>query len=347
MSKRSIRDYVNRAFFARDKATLAAVADEAEEAFQGAPDEKEHEGGDEEGDDKDHSGHVGGVHVHIEHPGKGEANDKSADARFKKIEDSIAALGKTVGRVADAVGVKVADAEDEQSPEERLANLRKARAGQGQGGASEGEGDKDDDEGDGEKKKNPFAKDTDPDSGTTGAAEAAVLQKVEPDLMDADPSLRTGKSDMGDKAYVKKVQDAFAMVVKDAAARAEVLAPGTKVPTIDSATMDAQTAARRLCAFRRGALIAAGKTEKGMKALGKHSTDDVRGMSCDAVRMLFDDASARMWHLNNDSAREVNETAFRPDPNNMRRYRNAQAEKLAEINARNAEFWAKQSGRPN
>lgn len=340
---RSIRDYVNRAFFARDKATLAAVADEAENAFppkeQGGHGEH-NEGDDEKGDDSDHSGHTGGVHVHIEHGKQGAGDAATAtDARFKKIEDSIAALGRTVSKVADAVGVTPARDEadpDEQGKDDRLANLRKARAAQGEGGATEG---KDDDE-----KKTA---DTDPESGTGGVAEAEVLKELEPDLMSADPALVTGKSDMGDKAFVKKVHDAFGLVVRDAAARAEVLHPGSRMPTIDAATLDAAAASKRLCVFRRGALIGATKTANGRQALGKHTGDDIRRMSCDAVRMLFDDASAKMWHLNNDSAREVNPEAFRPAPDGMRTYRNRQAQQLQAINTRNAEFWNKQQGRPN
>src|SRR3954469_12606245 len=146
MSRRTIRDYIHQAFLSRDKASVAAVADEAEQAFAQPNEEKD--GGDD-GDDKDHSGHQGGVHVHIEHGGKEPSTDaKSADARFAKIEDSIAKLTKTISRVADAVGVK-----DGEMPEE----LRQARAGQGEGqGEAPDESDGDGDGDDGEK-KNPFA----------------------------------------------------------------------------------------------------------------------------------------------------------------------------------------------
>jgi hypothetical protein len=340
MSRRTIRDYIHQAFLSRDKASVAAVADEAEQAFAQPNEEKD--GGDD-GDDKDHSGHQGGVHVHIEHGGKEPSTDaKAADARFAKIEDSIAKLTKTISRVADAVGVK-----DGEMPEE----LRQARAGQGEGGEapdeSDGDGDGDGDGDDGEK-KNPFAaKDEDPESGTQGAMEAEILKEAEPEMMNADPALHTGKSGMGDKDYRKRVADAFALVVRDAAARAEVLSPGSRMPTIDAATLDAQAATKRLCAFRRSTLLGAVKTDNGRKAIGSHTTDGIKRMSCDAVRMLFDDASTKMWKLNNDSAREITADAFRPQYSDLRNHRQKQAEALAAINARNSEFWSKQSGRPN
>jgi hypothetical protein len=352
MSTRSIRDYVNRAFFARDKASLAAVADEAESAFppkeegdDGAKQEH-NEPKDGEGDDADHSGHVGGVHVHIEH-GKQGAADATA-ARLQKIEDSVAALTKTVGRVADAVGIPTkAATKDEDGDDDRMANLRKARAAQGQG-AGESEAEEGEGEGGEESKEKPDfikAKDTDPEAGSLGAAEALLLKAAEPELMNADPSLRTGRSDMGDATHAKKVRDAFALVVRDAAARAEVLHPGSRMPTIDTATLDAAAATKRLCAFRRGALLGASKSSNGRKAIGRHTGDDIRRMSCDAVRILFDDASAKMWHVNNDSARTVNESAFQPP--DLRSYRSQQAEQLRAINDRNNEFWGKQQGRPN
>jgi hypothetical protein len=317
--RRTLRDRLHDAFFARDKATLAKIVQDAEEAAE--------EDDDDDGDKKKHAepdGDEGDIHLHVHRDKKTRDNeDESESDRLDKLEDHVASLDKKIDRVLDHL------AKDGELPEALKKHQFKKN------------GD-DDDDGNGDE-----TNDADVGEGESeiGAQSAEKLTAAEPDLMEADPSLKTGKSMMPDTVYVKKVKDAMALVVKDTAARAAVLAPGMKMATIDAATAGA---AKSLCLFRRRALAHALATDVGRKAIGaSHTPQTVKDMSCETVRHLFNDGSERMRDINNAQGKVHNPRAFTPATHDMVNYRSQQSQRIAAINKANKEFWANQTGRPN
>jgi hypothetical protein len=311
MPKRSLRDYIQDAFFARDKATLAAIVKDAEEGV--IPNGEEEPDGDE-------GRHASNVHVHIEHKGgtgdnaNGGGDKDETNERLGKLEDGLKSLGDKMTKLFDSLQIK-----DGELP----PWLKK------KDGDEEGEG------GD---------KTGDEEGVEAGAQTAEKLSSAEPELMEADPALKTGRSMMGDAVYTERVHKLVPVLVNDMRARAEVLSPGFKMPTFDA--KPGKQTQDSICGFRRNALVSAAGTEKGAKILGSYTADSIKTMSCDAVRMLFNDASNRMRDANNGGQFTHNPDAWR-QPGNMATVRQAQAQRLSGINKANADFWAKQSGRPN
>jgi hypothetical protein len=302
MSKRTIRDYISQAFLARDKATADAIIKDAEADKDLIVDPDDHEEPDgDEGKDTH-------VHLHLK-------NGDSVDGRIKKIEDSVAALDTKMSKFMDTV----MSAKDGDLPP-WLAK----------GG--------DDD------KKDPDADKT-ADAGELGGEEGAMtaqaLSSAEPDLMEADPALKTGPSKMGDAAYVAAVSKGLAKLVKDTRARAEMLVPGMKFSTFDAKATKPETA-KLLCDMRRDALKKATTTVDGKKLLGSFTSDAITGLDCGTVRLLFVDASNRARDNNNGQGRSFQAATY-----DMRGYREHASAQLRSINERNNAFWANQMGKPN
>ncbi|WP_066922903.1 DUF2213 domain-containing protein [Methylobacterium sp. CCH5-D2] len=86
----------------------------------------------------------------------------------------------------------------------------------------------------------------------------------------------------------------LAPLFRDTLARAEILAPGIKLPTYD-AKADAKATKDTLCVFRRKVLDAAMKTDSGRAAITPFSDGRTQfaDMTCDAARILFVAASER------------------------------------------------------
>jgi hypothetical protein len=144
---------------------------------------------------------------------------------------------------------------------------------------------------------------------------------------------------MGDAAYAQQVTAGLTKLIKDVKARAEILAPGLRA-TIDAkptkATQDA------LCGVRRAALLGAARRDAGRKALGRFDDKAIGKMSCDAVRVLFLDASDRMKDANNATLHANGTPQTFTDE---RSYREAQQQRIRDMNKANREFWDKQTGR--
>ncbi|HLH04958.1 MAG TPA: DUF2213 domain-containing protein [Bryobacteraceae bacterium] len=122
--------------------------------------------------------------------------------------------------------------------------------------------------------------------------------------------------------------------IQDIFARAEILAPGIKLPTMDQA---AKPAAVRdsLCALRRLALTRFVEGERGRKVVlpffgGKDP--DFKTMTCDAVQGVFVAASEIAKRENNYEA------ALSKDAIAQTR---ATTSAIVEINKRNKEFWSR------
>ncbi|HVQ51727.1 MAG TPA: hypothetical protein VMS92_16915 [Mycobacterium sp.] len=304
MSKRSIGDYVRDAFFARDKASLAQIVQDAEAAVVPPILHAEPDG--DEGDDKKQS-----IVIHNHHnPGAADAAvDDSVAGRVARLEDSVKSIDAKVSKMIDAMPPwlnKPGGDDDDDKDKEQTTD------------------------------EPPPASEEAPD--TEGNLEAKKLAEAEPDLMQPAGPKKTGESKMGDAAYAAHVTQGLGKLIKDTKARAEILAPGLRA-TIDAkptrATQDA------LCGVRRAALTQASKSEAGKKALGRFDDRMIGKMSCDAVRVLFLDASDRMKDANNTAG--VRDAA--PVYADERSFREAQQQRIRDLNAANRAFWDKQTGR--
>ena len=85
---------------------------------------------------------------------------------------------------------------------------------------------------------------------------------------------------------------------QDTVARAEILAPGIKIPTFDAkakrgATIDA------MCGFRRAALDKFGASDDGKSVLAAMDIADTKGLSCDTIGIAFRVASDAKKAKNN------------------------------------------------
>jgi hypothetical protein len=78
---------------------------------------------------------------------------------------------------------------------------------------------------------------------------------------------------------------------QDTLARGEILMPGVRLPTFDSA-QDSKTIDARLCAFRRRVVAAAYETDHGITAIKPYlGGSRIDTLTCDAVKVLFAAAS--------------------------------------------------------
>lgn len=305
-----LRTYIHEAFFARDKASLAKIVKDAEEAAAADPDAGDDTHQEPDGDEGKHASNV---HVHIEH--KGGTGD-TIDARVAKLEDGMKSIDSKLTKIADAIAK---DAGDDDKDDKETKDAK----------------DDGDDEDDDDKKKTD---DVEAPDGETGALSAEKLAEAEPELMNADPALKTGKMQMGDAKYVEAINRGLKLLVKDIRARAEVLSPGIKL------TMDAKpgkATQKALCDARRTVLTKAIATDSGKAAVGSFTAADIKGMSCEMARTVFKDASERMKASNNRNQSSGGTYVASDSPFVAR---DAQVEKLKQINQANHDFWSKQTG---
>lgn len=123
------------------------------------------------------------------------------------------------------------------------------------------------------------------ESGNTADADPAADPENDPDAEpptnDADPDDKDGKT--YDSASLR---DEF----QDAKARAEILAPGVKLPTFD-AKSDKKKTTDSICVLRRRALKAALENDNAAIVKSVVGNTDVSKMTCDAAAMAFNAAS--------------------------------------------------------
>jgi len=110
---------------------------------------------------------------------------------------------------------------------------------------------------------------------------------------------------------------------QDAKARAEILAPGVKLPTFD-AKADGKKTADSLCVLRRRALRAALTNDNGDLVRSIVGDADVSKMTCDAAKMAF--------HASSELVKQKNKTVARKTTD--------AAKEAKDINQIHAEFWA-------
>lgn len=223
------------------------------------------------------------------------------------------------------------------------------------GGAGAGEGNGEHDEGGAvqqqqvdpaELQKEPDgtpAHDNEPDpTELTQPGQEGEKGRTEPkDTTDASDSL--GKGPFGAKAqkdkglgkgpFGGKVMDTEALVAdfRDTVAKAEIICPGTRMPTYDAA--DAQNAT---CLLRRRVLAKALRTDDAKSEIVRRvmgDTPNLVGMTCDAVTTAFN-AVAAMSAMRNNGVISGAATYDRlPRPGDKGPPSNA------ELNAKHREFW--------
>lgn len=132
--------------------------------------------------------------------------------------------------------------------------------------------------------------DEDEDTETTDA------EGEEEDDKDKDKTKDKTKDGKGKTRDSAGLTNAF----KDTVARAEILAPGIKLPTFD-AKADRKKSVDALCAFRRKALDKAYGTDEGKAAIDPllaGRTLDTKKLTCDTARLMFTAASENMKAVN-------------------------------------------------
>jgi hypothetical protein len=352
MSKRNIRDWMSRAFFARDKATFAQLADEAEDEEQKLVLQKGGNGGGDDEDtghaepDGDEGKHPQNVHIHVEHAGGNGGNGDAAIAdRVKRLEDGMKGITKVLGRVADKMGIRDADVPPEFKEQQQKG---------GDGDDDEGEG------GDGGKMPDEVrehfeGKSEDSDwggdvtaggniSGQGGSSGSGLTMKKPPssnaELTEADPALEQEKTRMGDAAYKSRKLQAIGGIMRDTLAGAEIIAPGIKVGTLDAGGLDAwPKTQQRLHGLRRAALKKLASTDQGKEIVGRYAAS-LDAMQYDALRIVFTDAVMRMRHVNNQN--NVPSPMFGDIATSARTFRGKQVEIVRGINDANHDYWTKQ-----
>ncbi|MFL9943726.1 DUF2213 domain-containing protein [Paraburkholderia graminis] len=110
---------------------------------------------------------------------------------------------------------------------------------------------------------------------------------------------------------------------QDAKARAEILAPGVKLPTFD-AKADSKKTADSICVLRRRALRAALTNDNADLVRAIVGDADVSKMTCDAAKMAF--------HASSELVKQKNKTVARKTTD--------AAKEAKDINQIHAEFWA-------
>lgn len=324
-------NYLRKAFIATDKATVdQLIADAEKENGNGDDDHKEPDGDE-------------GTHIHLHMEGKDGASMPTSDsARLTKLETGFKDINRKMGLLMDKLGVKDNSVEfpvNESVPPGSITKVGEPEERATDPLKSGGVGSFDQD-------GNPV-----PDQ-LEGAQESETLPSISPELMEADPALNTGRSMMGDAAFNTRVNGALAMLFRETKARAEMLAPGIAMPVFDAAPEAKgrmKIIGKSVCDFRRSALMTAAGSEIGKRALGSYTADSIKGLSCDAVKMLFMATST--------TVRDMNNAMGRPNPYqgtadgfggggivDARSFRNAQEAKVKSINSTNADFWKKQRG---
>jgi hypothetical protein len=163
------------------------------------------------------------------------------------------------------------------------------------------------------KLETPATADADPDGDPANDPDA------DPATTDADPDSDNPKDDISATYDSASFRDEF----QDAKARAEILAPGVKLPTFDDKATG-KTTADAICVLRRRALRAALTNDNAELVRAITGDADVSKMDCAAAKMAFHAASELVKRKNMTVARKTTDAA-------------AEAK---DINKIHADFWA-------
>lgn len=163
----------------------------------------------------------------------------------------------------------------------------------------------------------------------TGAISDLGARVAKLEAGDEDPDEEDGEKD---KEKVKTGDSAsLHSEFTDTVARAEILAPGVKLPTFD-AKADKKKTSDSMCALRRKAMGIAFKDDAKRPHFSPFLTTDspdFTTMSCDAVKLIFNGTSelAKIGNNRGNATRDTGE-------------RQAATTTIADINKRNQEYWS-------
>lgn len=156
-------------------------------------------------------------------------------------------------------------------------------------------------------------------SGKTADADPDADPDDETDeTTDSDPDPDKSSAKTGDSTALR---DEF----QDALSRAEIIAPGVKLPTFDAKTARKRTA-DAICVLRRRALRAALDNDNAESVQAVTGGADISKLSCDAARAMFNAASELVKHQKKSALSRT--TDHRPP--------NADSK---DINQIHADFW--------
>lgn len=151
---------------------------------------------------------------------------------------------------------------------------------------------------------------------------------------DDDTSTNDADGDDDDKGGKTKDSSGLVNAFKDVIARAEILVPGIKVPTLDKKA-DPKKTLDAICGFRRKALDKAYATEDGkavIDAITGSTSLKTKDMTCDAAKLLFNAAS------------EATKAANRASTTGSSRFHDGdigtkKPMTIADINSKATDFW--------
>jgi hypothetical protein len=167
------------------------------------------------------------------------------------------------------------------------------------------------------------------ETGSTNDSEEEKKDETKDDEGDGDgDDDMTGDSDeevekKDDEKKSTNDSASFRDEFQDAKARAEILAPGVKLPTFD-AKAASKTTSDSLCVLRRRALRAALTNDNADLVRAITGDADVSKMTCDAAKMAF--------HASSELVKQKNKTVARKTTD--------AAKEAKDINQIHAEFWA-------
>lgn len=149
---------------------------------------------------------------------------------------------------------------------------------------------------------------------------------------DGEEANKEGKAKDGKSKDSAGLEKTF----KDTIARAEILAPGIKLPAFDRKA-DPKKTSELMCGFRRRALDKAFATDAGKAAIEPLLTGalDTKSMSCAETRIMFTAASDNMKRANNEDGES--HTSAKDGGSK-------DAPTIESINKKASDFWAKRGG---
>lgn len=160
-----------------------------------------------------------------------------------------------------------------------------------------------------------------------------------------DAELELGETTADEEAIAERADPAestrdsasLATAFQDMIARAEILAPGVKLPTFDG-KVTRKITRDRMCAFRRRALDKAFADEDTRQVLlpiaGRNP--DVKKLTCDAVTLLFNAGSELVKNANS----AITSTGYVHDHAGGA----AKPATISDINQKNRDFWRSKGG---
>jgi hypothetical protein len=167
------------------------------------------------------------------------------------------------------------------------------------------------------------------DDDTTGATDAEGGEEAD---KDKNAKAKDGKSKAKDSVSLEPT-------FKDTVARAEILAPGIKIPAFDRKA-DPKTSTDLMCGLRRRALDKAFATDAGKLAIDPLLAGgklDTKAMSCGETRILFNGASENMKRANNEDGESRT---------SAQDHGSVEPRSIGDINTKAHDFWAKRGGSP-